>query len=118
VYRALAAGVFLLHLLFILWVIFGAAFTRRHPLLRWLHIGSLVWGLLIEILPWTCPLTFAEDWCLQRAGIAPYQGGFLLHYLDAVVYPDIPPWILIVGAVIVVLTNAIVYARRVRESSF
>ena len=111
-YRALAAAAFLLHLLFILWVIFGAAFTRRRPMLRWLHIASLVWGILIEIEPWTCPLTFAEGWLLQRAGIAPYQGGFLLHYLDAIVYPDIPPSFLIAGAVIVVSVNAFIYLRR------
>lgn len=114
-YRALATVVFFLHLLFIAWVIFGALFTRRRPLLRWLHIVSLAWGILIEIEPWTCPLTFAEDWLLTRAGIAPYQGGFLLHYLDAVVYPDIPPSFLVAGAVIVVAANVVVYARRARE---
>lgn len=112
VYRALATLVFFAHLLFIAWVIFGALFTHGRPRLRWLHIVSLVWGILIEIEPWTCPLTFAEDWLLTRAGIAPYQGGFLLHYLDAIVYPDIPAWVLVAGAVIVVAANAVVYARR------
>ena len=116
-YRALAAAVFILHLLFILWVIFGAIFTRRRPLLRWLHIASLIWGILIEIEPWTCPLTYLEDGCLQRAGIAPYQQGFLLHYLDAIVYPDIPAWILIAAAAIVVMINAVVYASRFVETS-
>src|SRR5438128_8169757 len=48
-------------------------------------------GTLVEILPWTCPLTWAENFLETRAGIAPYQGGFLLHYLDALVYPNIPP---------------------------
>ncbi len=61
VYPALAAAILAPHLLFILWIVFGAAFTRRRPLLRWLHLGSLVWGILIEILPWTCPLTWAES---------------------------------------------------------
>ena len=90
-YSALAAAILGLHLLFILWIVFGAALTRRRPLLRWLHLGSVVWGILIEILPWTCPLTWAENFLETRAGIAPYQGGFLLHYLDALVYPNIPP---------------------------
>jgi len=39
-----AAGVLVLHLLFILWVAFGAPFTRRRPLLRWFHIASLMYG--------------------------------------------------------------------------
>jgi hypothetical protein len=52
VYSALAAVILGLHLLFILWIVFGAAVTRRRPLLRWLHLTSLAWGILIEILPW------------------------------------------------------------------
>lgn len=111
-YRVLTVAIFLVHLLFIVWLIFGAAGTRRRPLLSWLHMASLIWGFLIEVLPWTCPLTFAEAWCLKRAGIAPYQGGFLLHYLDAIVYPDIPAGFLVAGAAIVVAANAIIYARR------
>src|SRR5437867_4643860 len=60
VYSALAAAILGLHLLFILWILFGATITRRRPLLRGLHLGSLVWGILIEILPWTCPLTWGS----------------------------------------------------------
>src|SRR5438552_18281299 len=88
VYSALAAAILGLHLLFILGIVFGAAVTRRRPLLRWLHLGSLVWGILIEILLWTCPLTWAENWLETLALIAPYQDGFLLPYLDACIYTN------------------------------
>jgi hypothetical protein len=91
-------------------------FTRGRPVLRWAHIVSLVWGLVIEIFPWTCPLTWAENWLEARAGIAPYQGGFLLHYLDALVYPDVPPALLTVAAGVVVAVNAAIYWRRWRGS--
>jgi hypothetical protein len=114
-YLAAAILVLIAHLAFILWVIFGALFTRGRPLLRRIHIVSLVWGLLIEIFPWTCPLTFAENWLEQRAGIAPYQGGFLLHYLDALVYPDVPPMLLTVAAVVAVAANVAIYLRRGRR---
>jgi len=80
--------------------------------LRWLHLGSLVWGILIEILPWTCPLTWAENWLETRAGIAPYQGGFMLHYLDALIYPNIPPGLLTGFGVAVCIVNLGIYARR------
>jgi hypothetical protein len=112
VYSALAAVILALHLLFILWVVFGVAVTRRRPVLRWLHLGCLVWGILIEILPWTCPLTWAENWLETRAGIAPYQGGFLLHYLDALVYPNIPPGLLTGLGVAVCVVNLGIYAMR------
>jgi len=86
-YSALAPVVLGVHLLFILWVVFGALVTHGRPLLRWLHLASLVWGVLVEILPWPCPLTPAENWLRGHAGLATYEGGFLLHYLDALVYP-------------------------------
>jgi len=38
--------------------------------LRWLHVGCLVWGILIELLLWICPLTRAENWLETRAGIS------------------------------------------------
>jgi uncharacterized protein DUF2784 len=115
-YHAAAILVLALHLSFILWVVFGALFTRGRPMLQRIHITSLVWGLVIEIFPWTCPLTYAENWLEKRAGIAPYPGGFLLHYLDALVYPNVPPLLLTVAAVAVVAVNIATYWRRWRGS--
>ena len=43
-YSALAAAILALHLLFILWVVFGATVTRGRPVLRWLHLGSVIWA--------------------------------------------------------------------------
>ena len=111
-YYGLACAVMALHALFIAWVIFGAAFTGRHPLLRWLHIASIIWGVLIEVLPWPCPLTLAEQWLEFRAGASTYQGGFVLHYLDALVYPNIPPVLLTVAAVVAASLNLGIYAVR------
>jgi hypothetical protein len=111
-YSALAVAVLFLHALFILWVIFGALLTNKRPVLRWLHIASLVWGILTEVLPWPCPLTVLENWLEARAGVEPYQGGFLLHYLDKLVYPDISATVLTVAAVIVCTLNLAFYARQ------
>jgi hypothetical protein len=111
-YSALAVVVLFLHALFIVWVIFGAFLTRSRPLLRWLHIGSLVWGILIELLPWPCPLTLLETWLEGKAGVQPYQGGFLLHYLDKLVYPDISATALTVAGVIVCGINLAFYGRQ------
>ncbi len=112
-YSALAISVLFLHALFILWVIFGALLTRSRPILRWLHIASLVWGIVTELLPWPCPLTLLENWFEGKAGVQPYQGGFLLHYLDRLVYPDISATVLTVAGVSVCVFNLAVYAGRV-----
>lgn len=111
VYSALAAGVLGLHVLFILWVIFGALIAHSRPLLRWVHIACLIWGILLEVLPWPCPLTLLENWLEGQAGVEPYRGGFLLHYLDALVYPNVPPLLLTVVGLVVCMLNLAVYAR-------
>ena len=59
-----------------------------------------------------CPLTLLENWLEQKAGVTPYQGGFLLHYLDKFVYPDIPATVLTVVGVFVCLLNLALYGRQ------
>jgi hypothetical protein len=61
-----------------------------------------VYGVIIEIFGFWCPLTALEEWLEVRGGVSAYRGPFLLHYLDAAVYPNIPPNLLIAGAVAVV----------------
>lgn len=108
-YSALAISVLFLHALFILWVVFGALLTRSRPILRWLHISCLVWGILTELLPWPCPLTVLESWLERCARVEPEQGGFLLYYLDKLVYPDISPATLTTAAVVICALNLAFY---------
>ena len=113
-YRAMAASVLSLHAVYIAWVIFGAFCTRGRPRLAMLHVATLVYGVIIEIFGFWCPLTAFETWLEVRGGVSAYRGPFLLHYLDAVVYPNIPPNLLSAGAVAVCILNLWIYARRVR----
>jgi hypothetical protein len=48
-----------------------------------------------------------------QAAIEPYQGGFLLHYLDKLVYPDISPTALTIAGVVVCALNLAFYGRLV-----
>ena len=113
VYQTLTVVVLAVHVLWILWAIFGVLFTRRRRLLRALHITSLVYSILIEILPWPpCPLTVLEQWLEDRAGIVSYHEPFLVHYLDALVYPNVPVALLVGCAVAVCLFNLVVYVFR------
>jgi hypothetical protein len=115
-YHILAVAVLILHLTWILWVIFGALVTRHRILLRWFHILSLVYAIAIEVLPWPpCPLTALEQWLETRAGVTPYHGSFLVHYLEAVIYPDMPVRLLIACAVAVCVFNLGVYVFRFRR---
>lgn len=111
-FYAFAIVVLFAHVLFILWVVFGAFLTRSRPILRWLHIASLLWALLTEFV-WLCPLTLLENWCEGKAEVEPYQGGFLLHYLDKLVYPDISSAALTLAGVLVCVLNLGFYGKQI-----
>ncbi|MFI5092035.1 MAG: DUF2784 domain-containing protein [Candidatus Acidiferrales bacterium] len=112
IYGAIAACVLSLHATYIAWFIFGAFFTRGRLRLAALHVATLVYGVIVEIFEFWCPLTALENWLEVRGGVSAYRGPFLLHYLDAVVYPNIPTNLLIAGAVGVCVLNLWIYARR------
>jgi len=111
-YDMAASAVLALHLAWILWVIFGALWTRGRRWLTAFHIASLVWGIVVETGPWPCPLTLTEDWFERRAGLAPWHGSFMLHYLNRIVYPDISWRLLTICGGAVCAVNLVIYAWR------
>jgi Protein of Unknown function (DUF2784) len=117
---AYVEAVLLLHLVWCGWVLMGWMVTRRRRVLRTLHIASLIYAIVIELVPWPpCPLTVAESWLEARAGIEPAHGPFLVRVLDAVVYPDVPEWLVVGCAVLVCAAILWVYLRRyLRRTAF
>ena len=94
-------------------MLLGWVVTRNRPLLRTLHIVSLVYAIIIELFPWPqCPLTLAETWLEARAGIEPAHGPFLVRVLDAVVYPNLPEWFVVGCAVLVCFVVLWIYLLR------
>ena len=114
--RFLAIAILSIHLLWIAAVIIGAAFTRGRPVWSGLHIASLIWGIVVEVAPVPCPLTLGEQHFERLAGMQAYQGSFLMHYLDKIIYPNLPWWLVAtVGAGICVL-NLGIYGWRFRAA--
>ncbi len=111
----LAVLVLTAHLAWLVLVIFGALWTRGRP--RWsvLHVLALLWGIVVEVGPWPCPLTLAEQYFETRAGAPSYQGSFLLHSLDAIVYPNLPYWAVTSAGVAVCALNLGIYCWRFRK---
>lgn len=104
--------VLVVHLAWILWVIFGAFWTSGRRGLTVFHIASLVWGIIVEVGPWPCPLTMAEDFFQQRAGVASTGGNFLQHYISSVVYPNVSATLLTICGVTVCVANLAIYGWR------
>lgn len=110
--QALADAMLLTHLAFIVWVMFGALVTRARAWLAALHIVSVIYGIVAELGPWPCPLTLAENFFEARAGLAPYRGPFVVHYLDAIVYPNLPSALVAASGALVCFFNLSIYGFR------
>jgi len=87
-YRLLADLVLLVHLGFIVFVVLGGLLVIRRPRVAWLHLPAVLWGSYIEFFGRVCPLTPLENHFRRLGGQAGYSGGFIEHYVTAIIYPD------------------------------
>lgn len=110
-YKILADLVILLHFGFILFVIFGALLVFKKPKLAWVHIPVALWGMLISLIGWVCPLTPLENYFHAMAGEYAYSGSFIDHYIVRIIYPSGLTRELAVGMGIIVLVwNVLIYS--------
>ncbi len=86
-YRLLADGVLVLHLLLIIFGLLGGLLYFWRKWLLVLHVPMAVWISLIEFFGWVCPLTPLENNLRIAGGEAGYDGGFIEHYLSPLIYP-------------------------------
>lgn len=86
-YELLANIVLLLHLTFIVLVVFGIFLVLWWPRLAWVHIPAVLWGAAITVTGKICPLTPLENRLRLRSGNDGYQGGFIDHYVMPIIYP-------------------------------
>jgi len=88
IYLFLANGILIMHLAFILFVVFGGLGGFYIRWMPWLHIPVIFWAALIEFSGWICPLTPLENHFRGLAGQNGYGNGFIHHYLLKIIYPD------------------------------
>lgn len=86
-YRLAADAVLVFHGLFILFVIFGALLALWRPWLAWMHVAAAIWGASVMLSGMICPLTPLENSLRVAGGQAGYDGGFIEHYITAIIYP-------------------------------
>jgi hypothetical protein len=108
--RLAADALVLFHLAFILFVVFGGLLALWRPAMKWLHLPAALWGSLVELGGWECPLTRWENLFRARAGGAGYGGGFVDHYVVRAIYPaGLTRGIELVLAAAVVTVNIAIY---------
>ena len=88
VYPVLADLVVLVHLGFVVFVVFGGLLVMKWPGLIRIHLPAVFWGVAIELSGWICPLTPLENWLRHKGGEENYQFDFVAHYLLPMLYPQ------------------------------
>jgi hypothetical protein len=86
-YRLLADLTLVVHLLFVVFVVFGGLLVLRRPWLAVVHLPAALWGAAVEFAAWICPLTPLENFFREKSGAAGYRTGFLEQYLLPLIYP-------------------------------
>ena len=112
-YMILADFTLLIHLLWILFLFFGAYFGARVRGLRILHLSGLAFALIIQVFGWYCPLTYLEVWLRSKHDPRlAYAGSFIIHYVEKIVYLELSRTLIVIGTVMLVGFNVWFYVRK------
>ncbi len=122
--QLLVTPITIIHFLWVLFMLAGffwtvlAFFVHRRFFdffwFRTLHALGILLVSLFPLLGKYCPLTIWENFFRQRGG-AGYEGGFIHHYLEKFIYPDIDPVAIRVGTFVVAFVSIAVYFLRPPE---
>ena len=109
-YSIAADALVILHLSFIVFVMLGGLLLLKWPRLIFLHLPAVIWGTLVELQGWLCPLTPLEQELRMLAGESGYSGGFIQHYLLPLIYPaGLTRELQTLFALCVITTNLVIY---------
>lgn len=115
-YASAATAVLVVHLGFILFVLFGGMLALHRRWLAAIHLPAAAWGFLVEATGAGCPLTSLENDLRARAGLSRYDGDFIERWLVSVIYPEgLTRNLQFALAGAVVLFNVVVYAWVIRR---
>jgi hypothetical protein len=116
-FRVLADITVVAHLLWIIFLIGGAFWGRKHRPVMIAHIAGLGFSIVLQVFGWYCPLTHLEFWLRQQhdPGLA-YRSSFIAHYAGKLVYLEISPALVLVLTVLLTAVNGWIYGKRFRRS--
>jgi drug/metabolite transporter superfamily protein YnfA len=116
VYNVLANAIVLAHFLFIAFVVGGGLLVIRWPRIAFVHLPAAVWGAVVEIFGWVCPLTPLQNHFRFLAGDSSYGGDFIARYLIPIIYPEnLTTTIQQVLGGLVIAVNIIFYTIAIRK---
>ncbi len=114
----LANFIVVIHVTWIVFLVFGAYWGIRYRSVMALHGASLVFAVFHQVVGWSCPLTRLEILLRQYDRfISAYQGSFIAHYTRMLVPVDIRPPLMFALTLVLVAVNLFVYWKAFRKKS-
>jgi hypothetical protein len=113
--RILADLVLVIHLAFVVFIVLGGLLALRWRSVLYVHLPTLVWGVLVQCFFFVCPLTALENWLRRLGGEAGYTGGFIEHYILLLLYPKISHWFQAMLGLVLIGINLAVYLYLFRQ---
>jgi hypothetical protein len=112
-YGVFADIVVFVHFLWILFLIFGGLIGIRIRMVKIAHVAGLIFAVVLQVTGWYCPLTDLEAWLRtgQSSGAA-YGGSFITHYIERIVYVQVPGVVIFFLTIVLCLFNAWLYIER------
>ncbi len=112
-----AAVVVVLHMAYLVYMVFGGFLALRRFAWIWPHMVSTIYSVYVTTTSFTCPVTRLEKWLLEAGGKTPYEGSFIAQYLRGVLYPPQYETALWLSAMaLAVVSYVIVLTRRRRAA--
>jgi polyferredoxin len=106
-YLLAADAILISHVLVVIFVVGGLVFIYVGAGLSWrwvrnfwfrvIHLASIMVVLLQSWVGVLCPLTIWEMNLRQMAGDNTYEGSFIQHWLQTILYYDAPGWVFTLG---------------------
>ena len=111
IHRFLARLFITIHVAYVAFVLFGSFLVFRWPGLVYLHLAAVVWAFATLAFDLGCPLTPWEKASWKRAGIEPYEEGFLQHHILRTRFaPEVSRRNHTIAGLVVLVLNAAVYS--------
>ncbi|MEZ5457952.1 MAG: DUF2784 domain-containing protein [Steroidobacteraceae bacterium] len=102
-YQGLADAVLLLHFAVVVFVVGGLAAVLIGNAAGWRWVNDWWFRLahllaigVVVVQSWLgqhCPLTVLESWLRVQAGAEAYERSFIEHWVQRIIYYDIPLWV-------------------------
>ena len=114
-YKICADIVVVIHLLWILFLLFGAFPGMYRKIFKIIHISGLIFAFIVQIFGWYCPLTYLEIWLRYKHDPAlSYSGSFIINYVEKIVYLQVSRSSIFILTILLIGLNVLIYTRKKR----